>query len=94
MLKFLHGVNTGGLEKLGELRAYTLDAEKVGMVDPCENKLAVDAGSLLELFTTLGSLAFLKKLVNSLNAGGDKLFSVNRTDALNVDNFVSHCNEN
>lgn len=94
VLEFLDGVNSGGLEKLGELGTDTLDAEEIRMVDPCEDKLAGDAGRFLELFTSLGSLALGKKLVNSLNAGGDKLFSVNRTDALNVDNLVSHCNEN
>ena len=94
MLKFLHGVNTGGLEKLGELGAYTLDTEEVSMVDPCEDKLASDSGDLLELFAALRGLSFLKKLIYSYNAGGDKLLSVDRTNALDVDNLVSHCNEN
>ena len=64
------------------------------MVDPCEDKLAVDAGSLLELFTALRGLSLSEKLVNSLNAGGDELFGVNGAYALDVDNLVSHCNEN
>ncbi len=94
VLEFLDGVNTGGLEKLGELGTDTLDTEKISMVDPCEDKLAVDAGSLLELFTALRGLSLSEKLVNSLNAGGDELFGVNGAYALDVDNLVSHCNEN
>ena len=93
MLEFLHGVNTGSLEKLRELRADTLDTEKIRMVDPGEDKLAGDTGGVLKLFTSLRGLALGKKLINGLNAGGDKLLSVDGANALNVDNLVSHFDE-
>ena len=34
--KLLDGVDSGGLEQLGELRAYAGDAEQVGMIEPFE----------------------------------------------------------
>ena len=36
--QLLHGIDTGGFKQFGELRP-TVDAEKIGMIDPCENVL-------------------------------------------------------
>ena len=93
VLKFLHGVDTGSLEKLGELRADALDTEEVSMVDPGEDELAGDAGYLLEFLAALRGLAPFEELIYCLNAGGDELLSIDRTYALNVDNLVSHFDE-
>ena len=93
VLEFLHGVDSGCLEKFGELRTDALDAEEICMVYPCEDELAGNAGCLLKFLAALGSLSPFKELVNCFNACGDEFLGIDRSYALNVDNLVSHCDK-
>ena len=89
--KFLHGVHTGGLQELGELRANALYAEEVGMIHPGEDEVTTDTGLVFQFFTSLGSSALFKKLIYGFNANCNEFFCINGADTLNVDDFVSLC---
>ena len=39
MTELFHGVDASSLKKFRKLTSYAIDAEEVGMVDPCENQL-------------------------------------------------------
>ena len=88
--ELLHGVHTGGLEQLGELRTDALDTEQVGMIDPSEHPAVVDAGGVFDGLAALRVATLLKELIDGLNADGDEFLSVHRADSLDVDNLVNH----
>ena len=60
MTQFLHGVNTGGLQQLSELRADAIDTEQVGMVGPLENQFLADAGFFGYDFASRGSFTCIE----------------------------------
>ena len=60
------------------------------MVNPSEDELTGDFSLFLKLLAALCGLACLEKLVYGFDACSYKLFSINRSDALDVDNLVSH----
>lgn len=88
--EFLNGVHPGGLKKLGELRANTLDAEQIRVVHPHENQLAGDSGLLFKFLASLGCFSSLKKLIDSVDSGCGEFLRIDRADALDVNNFVNH----
>ena len=61
MTELLHGVNTSGLEQLGELRSYTVDAEQVGMVGPLQDEFLADASLLCQGLTSLRGSTLLEQ---------------------------------
>ena len=94
VLEFLDGVDAGGLEQFGELRAYAVDAEEVGVVDPGKDAGVVDAGRLFERLAAFGILAFLKQLIYGDDTCSNEFLCVHGADALNVDDFISHNGKN
>ena len=90
MTKLLDSINASSLEKLCELRANTLYAEKVSMVAPFENELARDSCLLLKSLAASWSSTFSKKLSCCIETCSCKFFSISSAYAFDVDNFVSH----
>lgn len=88
--EFLHGVHTCSLEKLGKLRTYTLDAEKVGMIDPCKDELCSDSGLLLESLAALCGLSLFKELVCIVDTCCCEFLGISRSDSFDVYDIVSH----
>ena len=88
--EFLDGVDTSGLKQFGELGTDALDTEQVSVVDPGQDEVMTDTGCILEFLAALRALAFLKELRDGFDTGSDQFFSIHRTDALDVDNLISH----
>lgn len=55
--EFLHGVHTGGFQQFCELRAHTLNTEKVCVIHPGEDEVSADTGLLFQLLTAFGGSA-------------------------------------
>ena len=90
MTELLHGVNTSGLEQLGELRSYTVDAEQVGMVGPLQDEFLADASLLCQGLTSLRGSTLLEQFTYFVNTSGNEFLCVNIANTFNVNNLVIH----
>ena len=88
--KFLYGVNSCSLKKLGKLRTYSLYPEKVGMVAPFEDEFLRNACLLSYCLASFRTSAFFKKLFYFYNSCSLKLFCISRAYTFDVNYFVCH----
>ena len=88
--EFLHGVHTGGFQQFCELRADTLNTEKVCVIHPGEDEVSTDTGFFFQLLTAFGGGTGGKQFFICVDTCSDEFFCENRANTLNVNNFVSH----
>ena len=88
--EFLYGVHAGGFKQLGELGTYTMDAEEVSMVDPCEDEFVRNAGGFFEFCAAFRASAAFEQLIDCEDACSNEFFAVDGADALDVFDFVGH----
>ena len=88
--ELLDGVDASLLQKLGELRAYAVDAEEVGMVRPAQDELLADARGLGQLLTALGGCTLLKQFAYLVDTCGNEFLCINVAYSFDVDNLVIH----
>lgn len=86
--QFLHGVNTGGLEELGKLTGYALDAEEIGMVCPFQNQFLGNTCLFSQLFTAFLRGSLFEQFFGSFHTCHAKLIGVHVANAFDIDNFV------
>ena len=86
--ELLHGVDASLLQQLGELRAYAVDTEEVGMVRPAEDQFLTDARGLSQLLTALGGCALLEQFAHLVDTSGNELLCINVAYTFDVDNLV------
>ena len=88
--ELLDGIDAGGFEQLGELRAYAFDAEEVGVVGPLEDEFLADTSLGCQCGTAFGCGAFLQEVFYLYDACLDEFGSIGLAYTLDVDDFVSH----
>ena len=77
-------VDAGGLEQVGVLGAYALEAHEITVVDPLEDQRRVDPGRLGELVAPIGRGADGEQLVGRLDPCRAELGSLGRADTLDL----------
>ena len=70
--ELLYRVDSRRLKKFGKLSGYAFDPEKIGMIYPPHDQLGADPGLFGQLGAAFGGLAFFKKLLGSVDAGGSE----------------------
>src|SRR5665213_565200 len=80
-----HGVDTARLEQLRILAGYAVDAEQVGVVDPCEDLRVPDTTGLPDLLPTLGRGPLLQQRFHRRHASGMQLLRIGISDTRDID---------